>query len=77
MGVILVEAPSLSLVVPQSIRHITLKPSRDDLLTLAGLIESGRLTPVIGESYELSRTADALASFGAGHVRGKIVLTVP
>jgi NADPH:quinone reductase-like Zn-dependent oxidoreductase len=75
-GVILVKAPLLSLVVPQRIRSVRLSQKREGLLALAELLESGRLKPVVGRTYPLSRTPDALAEFAAGHARGKLVITV-
>jgi NADPH:quinone reductase-like Zn-dependent oxidoreductase len=75
-GVILVKAPLLSLVVPQQIRHVTLRRSRDDLLALSDLLETGRVRPVIGRTYPLSQTPEAIAYFGEGHTEGKVVITV-
>ena len=75
-GVILVKGPLLSLVVPQHIRSVTLKQKRDGLLALSELLETGRLKPVIGRTYSLSETPQALADFGGGHARGKLVITV-
>ena len=50
--------------------------SRDDLLTIKHLIETGELTPVIDRSYQLSETAEAIAHVGGGHARGKVVIIV-
>lgn len=75
-GVILIKAPLLSLVVPQRIPHITTKYRPEDLATLAGLVESGAVTPVIGETYPLSRAAEALAVWGSEHARGKQVIVL-
>jgi NADPH:quinone reductase-like Zn-dependent oxidoreductase len=75
-GVILVKAPLLSLVVPQRIRSVALSQKREGLLALTGLVESGRIKPVIGRTYPLSRTPAAMADFAQGHARGKLVITV-
>ena len=75
-GVILVKAPLLSLVVPQQIRHVTLKRKREDLLALSELLETGKVKPVIGSTYSLGQTSEALGYFGEGHARGKVVITV-
>jgi len=45
-----------------------------DLADLKELIESGRVTPVIGETYSLAEVPAALAAIGAGHSRGKVVI---
>jgi NADPH:quinone reductase-like Zn-dependent oxidoreductase len=74
-GVILIKAPLLSLVVPQQIRHVTLSSEQDALFALKELLESGKVTPAIGRSYPLSQTPEAMAYFGEGHARGKVVIT--
>jgi len=50
--------------------------NQPDLQTLADLLESGRLKPAIDRTYELAEAEDALRTFGEGHVRGKLVLTM-
>lgn len=52
------------------------KNSKDDLLVLKGLIEAGKVKPVIDRTYQLSETADALRYLEEGHARGKVVITV-
>jgi NADPH:quinone reductase-like Zn-dependent oxidoreductase len=75
-GVLLIKAPLLSLFVPQRIRSVNEHPNQKDLLSLHELIEAGKLTPVVGSTYPLSRGREALAHFGAGHAAGKVVITV-
>jgi NADPH:quinone reductase-like Zn-dependent oxidoreductase len=75
-GVILVKGPLLSLVVTQRVRNVTLKRKREGLLDLTRLLESGRVRPVIGRTYQLSETPSALADFASGHARGKLVIAV-
>jgi NADPH:quinone reductase-like Zn-dependent oxidoreductase len=72
---VLVKAPLLSLFVPQQIRTCHERPGQDDLLVLKGLIESGKLTPVVGRTYPLSRAGEAISYFGEGHAEGKVVIT--
>jgi NADPH:quinone reductase-like Zn-dependent oxidoreductase len=50
--------------------------NKPDLQALADLLESGELRPVIDRTYELAEAQDALRTFGEGHVRGKLVLTM-
>jgi NADPH:quinone reductase-like Zn-dependent oxidoreductase len=52
------------------------KFNKPDMEVLRELLESGRVTPVVERSYELSEIADALGYLGEGHARGKIVVTV-
>jgi NADPH:quinone reductase-like Zn-dependent oxidoreductase len=75
-GVLLIKAPLLSLFVPQRISVCSERPDRDDLLVLKGLMESGKVTPVVGRTYPLDRVGEAIAHFGEGHAAGKIVIRV-
>jgi NADPH:quinone reductase-like Zn-dependent oxidoreductase len=50
--------------------------NRDDLATLATLMQAGRVTPVIDRTYKLSEAAEALRYLEKGHARGKVVVTV-
>jgi NADPH:quinone reductase-like Zn-dependent oxidoreductase len=50
--------------------------NKPDLQTLADMLESGALKPAIDRTYELAEAQDALRTFGEGHVRGKLVLTI-
>ena len=77
-GVLLIMAPLLALFVPQRIRVCTERPRRKVLLVLKELMESGKLTPVVGGMYPLSRTHEAIPDvyFGEGHARRTVVITV-
>jgi NADPH:quinone reductase-like Zn-dependent oxidoreductase len=76
VGVLMVRAPLRSLFVPQQIRVCHERPGQDDLLVLKELIESGKLMPVVGRTYPLSRAREAIAYFGEGHAEGKVVITL-
>jgi NADPH:quinone reductase-like Zn-dependent oxidoreductase len=52
------------------------KLSREDLVILQGLLESGQVKPVIDRTYSLSETAEAIRYLEAGHARGKVVISV-
>jgi NADPH:quinone reductase-like Zn-dependent oxidoreductase len=60
----------------QTVTFFITKFSKEDLQTLADLLESGDLKPAIDRTYELAEAQDALRTFGEGHVRGKLVLTM-
>jgi NADPH:quinone reductase-like Zn-dependent oxidoreductase len=47
----------------------------EDLSYLAQQLESGALRTVVDSRYELGRLPEALAYFGEGHARGKVVVT--
>ncbi len=51
-------------------------PNQPDLLELKRLIDEGRLAPVIGATFSLADTAEALRLIGSGHSRGKVVIVV-
>lgn len=50
------------------------RQSRDDLLTLKELVESGDVKPVMDRRFTLDQAADALSYQGEGHARGKSVV---
>lgn len=48
----------------------------EDLQVLSSLVESGQLTPVVDRTFPLAETPEAIRYLEAGHVRGKVVVTV-
>jgi NADPH:quinone reductase-like Zn-dependent oxidoreductase len=48
-----------------------------DLEVLAGMMQSGQVTPVIDRRYPLSETAAAIDYLEQGHARGKVIITMP
>lgn len=54
----------------------TAHANQGDLGVLKELVEAGKIAPVIDRRYPLSETAEALRYLGAGHARGKVVITV-
>ena len=60
----------------QPVKFFVAKFNKEDLQTLADMLESGALKPAIDRTYELTEAQDALRTFGEGHVRGKLVLTM-
>jgi NADPH:quinone reductase-like Zn-dependent oxidoreductase len=60
----------------QKLGNFLVSTNHADLVVLKDLIEGGKVTPVIGGTYPLSRTAEALDRIGRGHARGKVVITV-
>lgn len=60
----------------QTLRRYLSSPNHRDLVTLAELVESGKLRPVVGRTYPMHETAAALRHIEAGHARGKVVITV-
>jgi NADPH:quinone reductase-like Zn-dependent oxidoreductase len=71
-----VEGMILSWFGSQKFGMMLAELTKEDLATLATLMQSGKLTPVIDRSYKLSDTAEALRYLEKGHARGKVVVTV-
>ncbi len=57
-------------------RFFITKVRREDLKVLAGLLEAGKLKPVIDRRYPLDEVRAALNYLREGHAKGKIVLTI-
>jgi NADPH:quinone reductase-like Zn-dependent oxidoreductase len=72
----IVRAPIMSLFVSQTLRPLIAKETSDDLLVLKGLIEAGKVTPIIDKTYPLSEAGQAIRQLEQGHSRGKVVITV-
>ena len=49
---------------------------RDDLVYVAGLMEAGVVKSVIDRCFPLEETAEAFHHYSAGHMQGKVVITV-
>ena len=62
--------------VSQRLRPLPSRQNRQELLAVTGLIEDGKLTPVVGRTYPLADTAEGLRHVEQGHARGKVVVTV-
>jgi len=60
----------------QHLRPFLSVEKHDDLRALAALVEAGTVTPAVDRAFPLERAAAALAYVGAGHARGKVVVTV-
>ncbi|SCG45223.1 NADP-dependent oxidoreductase [Micromonospora humi] len=56
--------------------YVFVKPSTADLSVLAGLVDAGRLTVHLARTFPLVEAAEAQRLVEAGHVRGKVVLTL-
>jgi NADPH:quinone reductase-like Zn-dependent oxidoreductase len=69
-------AVALSRVVGQRLRMLSSTPRRDDLETLRGLIEAGKVTPVVDRTFPPDQVPQAMGHLLAGGGRGKIVITV-
>ncbi|HEX9338062.1 MAG TPA: NAD(P)-dependent alcohol dehydrogenase, partial [Pseudonocardiaceae bacterium] len=71
-----VRALALSLVISQKLTMFVARQRHTDLETLGDLVETGRLSPVIGATYPLADAPEALRHLETGQARGKIAITV-
>ena len=69
-------APTMSPFVSQKVTTLSVKHNGDDLLVLKDLIEAGKVTPVIGKSYQLSEVPEAIRDLEKGRTQGKSVIMV-
>jgi NADPH:quinone reductase-like Zn-dependent oxidoreductase len=71
-----VRAQALSLFGSRKLIGCLARANRDDLAVMQGLLESGKVTPVIDRRYGLSEVPQAIRYLEEGHARGKIVVTL-
>jgi NADPH:quinone reductase-like Zn-dependent oxidoreductase len=58
-------------------RYVFVRPERHDLEELALMADAGQLRVVIAKAFPWEQTAEAQRLVADGHVRGKVVVTVP
>ena len=71
-----IRASLASMFVRQQGRPSVKTQNRADLVALKALAEAGKVTPVIGGTYALDRTAEAIGHVATGHARGTLVIAV-
>lgn len=78
LGVVarLFRARLLSPFVSQKLSTFLSSENHDDLLVLAELAGSGKLSPVIDRTYPLAEAPEAMRYLEEGRVRGKVAITV-
>ena len=72
----IVRAVVASAFVSQRLRPLLSQQNREELLAVTGLIQDGKLTPVVDRTYPLAETVEGLRHVEQGHARGKAVVTV-
>ena len=72
----ILRAAIINLFVRQQITMVPTIWSREDLLAVTELVDTGTLRPVIDRTYPLADAAAGLRHVEAGHARGKVVITV-
>jgi NADPH:quinone reductase-like Zn-dependent oxidoreductase len=66
----------MSPFVSQKMGFFLARLNHDDLNYLGGLMQEGKITPVIDRRYKLSETSEAIQYLEAGHARGKVIVDV-
>ncbi|EMI52217.1 alcohol dehydrogenase zinc-binding domain-containing protein [Rhodopirellula sallentina SM41] len=60
----------------QNLRRYLSVPNHDDLDVLMNLVESQGVRPLIGKTYPLAETPEALRNIDRGHAKGKTIIHV-
>jgi NADPH:quinone reductase-like Zn-dependent oxidoreductase len=66
--------PLMSKFTSQKFRFFIAQLNHNDLVALADLMQSGKVTPVVDRTYKLNETPDALRYLEQGHAQGKVVI---
>jgi NADPH:quinone reductase-like Zn-dependent oxidoreductase len=72
----MIKAPVLSPFVSQKLVMLISRVSKEDLTIISGLMEAGKVTPVIDRRYGLTEVPEAIWYLEEGHARGKVVITL-
>jgi NADPH:quinone reductase-like Zn-dependent oxidoreductase len=73
---ILLLGPGIRRATGKHIRVLGVQRTQQDLLAIADLCAAGTIVPVIDREYPLREVPEALRYLGAGHAKGKVVITV-
>jgi NADPH:quinone reductase-like Zn-dependent oxidoreductase len=68
--------PIISMTGSQTMGNLLVKPNQKDLVFMKGLVEAGKVRPVIDRCFPLSEVPEALRYLNEGHAQGKVVITV-
>jgi NADPH:quinone reductase-like Zn-dependent oxidoreductase len=68
--------PLISMTGSEKVRNFVTNPNQEDLGFLKGLLEAGKVRPVIDRRYPLHDVAEAIRYLEEGHARGKVVVSV-
>lgn len=71
-----VKAAVVSWFVSEDMGMFLSHGSGEDLATLADMMQSGAVTPVVDRSFPLVETAEAMRYLETGRARGKVIVTI-
>jgi NADPH:quinone reductase-like Zn-dependent oxidoreductase len=66
----------MSMIGDKKMGNLIMKPNQKDLIFMKGLLEAGKVIPVIERRYPLSQVAQAIRYLEEGHAKGKLVITL-
>jgi NADPH:quinone reductase-like Zn-dependent oxidoreductase len=70
------QGPWISMTGSQKMGNMSVKPNKSDLVYMKGLLEAGKVKPVIDRCYPLSDVPAAFRYLAEGQAQGKVVITV-
>jgi NADPH:quinone reductase-like Zn-dependent oxidoreductase len=68
--------PLISMMGSKKLGSMLGNLNQEDFVFLVELFEAGKVRPVIDRRFPLSEVPEALRYYGAGHARGKVVITM-
>jgi NADPH:quinone reductase-like Zn-dependent oxidoreductase len=68
--------PVLSMTGENKMGNLLAQSNQKDLVFIKGLLEAGKVVPVIDRRYPLHEAAEALRYLGEGHAKGKVVIAI-
>lgn len=68
--------PLVSLIGGKKMSNLMAQSSKDDLIFLKGMLEAGKIKPVIDRCYPLSETPEAFRYLSEVHARGKVIISI-
>lgn len=76
IAISLIGAQVSSLFLRQKAVNFVAKSNQTDLATLAEMVGTGKIKPVIDRRYTLAETPEAIRYLENGHARGKVVIDI-
>ena len=73
---LLIKTLALSRFTSQTLGLVLAKRRKPDLVTIAALMDAGKVTPVIDRRYALADVPAAIRYLEGGHAQGKVVITI-
>jgi len=73
---VMLQGPWISMTGSKKMSNMGLKPNKKDLIFMKGLLEAGKVKPVIDRRYPLREVPSALRYLDEGHAQGKVVINV-